>query len=279
MSTHKNTHSGQARPWMLSAVLAIGCLLAAGSALAQFTTNPNNPNAPVTAPRGGKDATEPVVNAPSVAPLPMPVVAAIQAATTLAREPLNLATERALPAGVVTSSQLMLAAATLPALSAVPVASSMVPAPIRSLPPMQPAQPVFAPALPPVGKPVPAVLSPAVPLPVGGVRPSVAVEPAGPAVPAAPAVTTPAVQPVTVGAPVGEGVRVMRAPAACTPKTNSLDCVQDSSEAGQGANVSGRVRNSVIGEVGAGKATTEGAGGAQRQATCTPKPGELSCSN
>lgn len=87
----------------------------------------------------------------------------------------------------------------------------------------------------------------------------------------------PAVVQAGTGAAVSAGVRVLKAPGACTPKTNSLDCVQDSSQAGQGANVSGRVRNSVIGEVGTGQAITEGAGGAQRQQGCTPKPGELTC--
>lgn len=87
----------------------------------------------------------------------------------------------------------------------------------------------------------------------------------------------PAVVQAGTGAAVSAGVRVLKAPGACTPKTNSLDCVQDSSQAGQGANVSGRVRNSVIGEVGTGQAITEGAGGAQRQKGCTPKPGELTC--
>ncbi len=72
-------------------------------------------------------------------------------------------------------------------------------------------------------------------------------------------------------------LRVVRVPAACTPKTNSLDCVQDSSQQGQGANVQGRVRNSVIGEVGEGRSATEGGSGAKRQAPCTPKPGELEC--
>ena len=87
----------------------------------------------------------------------------------------------------------------------------------------------------------------------------------------------PAVVQAGTGAAVSAGVRVLKAPGACTPKTNSLDCVQDSSQSGQGANVSGRVRNSVIGEVGTGQAITEGAGGAQRQKGCTPKPGELTC--
>jgi hypothetical protein len=87
----------------------------------------------------------------------------------------------------------------------------------------------------------------------------------------------PAVVQAGTGAAVSAGVRVLKAPGACTPKTNSLDCVQDSSQAGQGANVSGRVRNSVIGEVGTGQAITEGAGGAQRQQACTPKPGQLTC--
>jgi hypothetical protein len=132
----------------------------------------------------------------------------------------------------------------------------------------------------------PAVVS----APVTPVRPSPAPSPAlSPALsPAATSVGPRAVPPVpgntpttpvVVGAPLGEGVRVLRAPGGCTPKTNSLDCVQDSSEAAPGANVSGRVRHSVIGEVGSGRAATEGGGGAQRQPTCTPKPGELSCAN
>ncbi len=71
--------------------------------------------------------------------------------------------------------------------------------------------------------------------------------------------------------------RVLRIPATCTPKTNSLDCVQDSTQPGQGANVEGRVRNGVLGEVGTGKSTTEGRGGAKRDEACTPKAGELNC--
>lgn len=71
--------------------------------------------------------------------------------------------------------------------------------------------------------------------------------------------------------------RVLRIPTACTPKTNSLDCVQDSTQPGQGANVEGRVRNGVLGEVGTGKSTTEGRGGAKRDEACTPKAGELNC--
>jgi hypothetical protein len=82
---------------------------------------------------------------------------------------------------------------------------------------------------------------------------------------------------VGTGSSVSESVRVLRGPGSCTPKTNSLDCVQDSSQAGQGANVSGRVRSGVIGEVGTGRGTTEGKGGAQRKEACTPKPGELTC--
>lgn len=79
------------------------------------------------------------------------------------------------------------------------------------------------------------------------------------------------------GAAVGEGSRVLKVPGACTPKTNSLDCVADASTAAQGANVSTRVRNSVIGEVGAGRGATEGAGGAKRDTACTPVAGQLTC--
>ena len=79
------------------------------------------------------------------------------------------------------------------------------------------------------------------------------------------------------GTAVSEGARVLRVPAACTPKTNSLDCVADANQATQGGNVSSRVRNSVIGEVGAGKAATEGGGSAKRQGECTPQPGKLEC--
>jgi hypothetical protein len=243
-------------------VLSLGCLMAVAGASAQTTAGPTNPNAPVTTPKGGVVVADPVLTVP-MATLPLPVSAAIQSATTLAREPLMIAVDRALPMGVVSASQLMLAAASLPSVSA---ASPMLVAPVRSVAPLSPALlPALSPSLVPsvatMVKPAPSLVTPAV------------------VVPATPHVASPAVQPVTVGAPVGEGVRVMRAPAACTPKTNSLDCVQDSSEGAQGANVAGRVRNSIIGEVGAGKATTEGAGGAQRQQACTPKLGELSCSN
>lgn len=126
---------------------------------------------------------------------------------------------------------------------------------------------------------------------VGADRPSLIVTPA--AAPAINAATTLAREPldkartvvprpvpvVVIGTatPVSEGARVLQAPGACTPKTNSLDCVQDSSQAGDGANVSGKVRSGVIGEVGTGRSTTEGKGDVQRQDTCTPKPGELSC--
>ncbi|MFY9476493.1 MAG: hypothetical protein WAQ08_02300 [Aquabacterium sp.] len=83
---------------------------------------------------------------------------------------------------------------------------------------------------------------------------------------------------VTVGGKAaGDGTRVLKAPAACTPKTNSLDCVAETGQAGQGANVSSRVRNSVIGEVGAGRAATEGAGAAKRGGPCTPQAGKLTC--
>ncbi|RZL08435.1 MAG: hypothetical protein EOP40_13125 [Rubrivivax sp.] len=79
------------------------------------------------------------------------------------------------------------------------------------------------------------------------------------------------------GAAVGEGSRVLKVPGACTPKTNSLDCVADAGPSAQGANVSSRVRNSVIGEVGAGRGATEGGGNLKREGACTPLPGQLSC--
>ncbi|MBC7699233.1 hypothetical protein [Aquabacterium sp.] len=79
------------------------------------------------------------------------------------------------------------------------------------------------------------------------------------------------------GQPVTEGSRVLRLPGKCTPKTNSLDCVAEAGQAPTGANVSSRVRNGVIGEVGAGRAATEGGGTVKRKDTCTPAPGKLSC--
>lgn len=79
------------------------------------------------------------------------------------------------------------------------------------------------------------------------------------------------------GRTAGDGTRALKAPTACTPKTNSLDCVSEAGQAGQGANVSSRVRNSVIGEVGAGRAATEGAGGAKREGPCIPQAGKLTC--
>ena len=79
------------------------------------------------------------------------------------------------------------------------------------------------------------------------------------------------------GQPVSEGSRVLRLPGKCTPKTNSLDCVAEAGQASTGANVSSRVRNSVIGEVGAGRAATEGSGTVKRKDACTPAPGKLTC--
>lgn len=79
------------------------------------------------------------------------------------------------------------------------------------------------------------------------------------------------------GRPVSEGSRILRLPGKCSPKTNSLDCVADAAPTPTGANVSSRVRNSVIGEVGAGRAATEGSGKAKSEATCTPQAGKLTC--
>jgi len=77
------------------------------------------------------------------------------------------------------------------------------------------------------------------------------------------------------GQPVAEGSRVLRLPGKCTPKTGSLDCVAEAGQASTGANVSGKVRNSVIGEVGAGRAATEGSGTVKRKGACQPAPGQL----
>ena len=82
---------------------------------------------------------------------------------------------------------------------------------------------------------------------------------------------------VGTGRPMAEGSRILRVPGKCSPKTNSLDCVADAGPSPTGANVSSRVRNSVIGEVGVGRAATEGGGKAKTQATCTPQAGKLTC--
>jgi hypothetical protein len=79
------------------------------------------------------------------------------------------------------------------------------------------------------------------------------------------------------GRPVGEGARVLSLPGQCTPKTNQLDCVEQTRTGAGGADVSGRVRKGVIGEVGVGRAATEGAGSVQGSSTCTPAPGKLTC--
>jgi hypothetical protein len=79
------------------------------------------------------------------------------------------------------------------------------------------------------------------------------------------------------GQPVAEGSRVLRLPGKCTPKTGSLDCVAEAGQASTGANVSSKVRNSVIGEVGAGRAATEGGGTVKHKEACTPAPGKLTC--
>lgn len=79
------------------------------------------------------------------------------------------------------------------------------------------------------------------------------------------------------GRPVGEGARVLNLPSPCTPKTNQLDCVEQTRNGATGADVSGRVRKGVIGEVGAGRAATEGAGQVQGNTSCTPALGKLTC--
>lgn len=79
------------------------------------------------------------------------------------------------------------------------------------------------------------------------------------------------------GQPVAEGSRMLKLPGKCTPKTGSLDCVAEAGQASTGANVSNKVRNNVIGEVGAGKAATEGSGSVKRKEACVPLPGKLTC--
>ena len=102
----------------------------------------------------------------------------------------------------------------------------------------------------------------------------------------APPLLAPPPAPVTIGggsaAPAAAATpgatppRALALPGKCTPKAGSLDCVTDSAGSKSGEDVSGRVRTSVIGEVGAGRGATEG-GKAKGQETCTPKAGELSC--
>lgn len=227
------------RLWACLAWGSVALMLPMGPVWGQTTAPPNNPSNPNDPRVPLPSGAEPAPTAVSMpSALPMPAAAAVHSAAMLAREPLAMAVERAKAPALVTAPVL-----------ASPVVTVT---PVRPNPMVTPAPAVAGP------RPVPAVASPAVVKPV--LAPS-----------------TGAV-PVAVGEPLGDGVRVLRAPGGCTPKTNSLDCVQDSSDAVPGANVSGRVRNSVIGEVGSGRAATEGAGGAQRQTTCTPKPGELSCS-
>jgi hypothetical protein len=74
----------------------------------------------------------------------------------------------------------------------------------------------------------------------------------------------------------GDAVRVLNPPSQCVPRSNRLDCAAQGADV-SGADVSSRVRRSVIGEVGAGRSATEGAGAPASGPACTPVPGKLTC--
>ena len=71
--------------------------------------------------------------------------------------------------------------------------------------------------------------------------------------------------------------RVLNPPSQCVPRPNRLDCAAEGAADAGGADVSSRVRRSVIGEVGAGRSATEGAGAPKSGPACTPLPGKLTC--
>lgn len=82
---------------------------------------------------------------------------------------------------------------------------------------------------------------------------------------------------VAGGSVAGDAVRVLNPPSQCVPRPNRLDCAAQGAADAGGADVSGRVRRSVIGEVGAGRSATEGAGAPKSGPACTPLPGKLTC--
>ncbi len=82
---------------------------------------------------------------------------------------------------------------------------------------------------------------------------------------------------VAGGGAAGGTVRVLNPPSQCVPQSNRLDCAAQGAGDAGGADVSSRVRRSVIGEVGAGRSATEGAGAPRSGPACTPLPGKLTC--
>lgn len=79
------------------------------------------------------------------------------------------------------------------------------------------------------------------------------------------------------GGVAGDAVRVLTPPSQCVPRPNRLDCAAQGATDAAGVDVSSRLRRSVIGEVGAGRAATEGAGAPTSAPVCTPIPGKLTC--
>jgi len=75
----------------------------------------------------------------------------------------------------------------------------------------------------------------------------------------------------------GDAVRVLNPPGQCVPQSNRLDCAAQGAGDAGGADVSSRVRRSVIGEVGSGRSATEGTGAPKTGPACTPLPGKLTC--
>ncbi|WP_394471039.1 hypothetical protein [Roseateles sp. DC23W] len=82
---------------------------------------------------------------------------------------------------------------------------------------------------------------------------------------------------VAGGSAGGDALRVLNPPSQCVPRSNRLDCAAQGATDAGGADVSSRLRHSVIGEVGAGRSATEGAGAPKSGPTCTPLPGKLTC--
>jgi hypothetical protein len=82
---------------------------------------------------------------------------------------------------------------------------------------------------------------------------------------------------VAGGSAAGGTLRVLNPPSQCVPQSNRLDCAAQGAADVGGVDVSSRVRRSVIGEVGAGRSATEGAGAPTSGPACTPVPGKLTC--
>lgn len=82
---------------------------------------------------------------------------------------------------------------------------------------------------------------------------------------------------VAGGSVAGDAVRVLNPPGQCVPRANRLDCAAPGEADVGGADVSGRLRRGVIGEVGSGRPATEGTGAPASGPACTPLPGKLTC--